>query len=256
MIEAMIDTPPSSQRVDHRGQLAGAGHHQRAQRHGGDQRHRVGLEQVGRHAGAVADVVAHVVGDHRRVARVVFGNAGLDLAHQVGADVGALGEDAAAQAREDRDQRGAEGQAEQGLSVARGRAVPPPVMNQEEDAHAQQAQAHHQHAGDGAALEGDVQRRADALGGRLRGAHVGAHRHVHADEAAGARQHRAEHEADGRLGAQEHGDQHRQHHADDGDGAVLPRQVGRGALLNGPAISCMRALPASWLRIQLRWMKP
>ena len=29
--------------------------------------------------------------------------------------------------------------------------------------HAQQAQAHHQHAGDGAAAEGHVQRRADAL---------------------------------------------------------------------------------------------
>ena len=53
--------------------------------------------------------------------------------------------------------------------------------------HAQQAQADHQHAGDGAAAEGDVERRADAAGGGLRGAHVGAHRDVHADEAAGAR---------------------------------------------------------------------
>ena len=77
------------------------------------ERHRVGLEQVGRHAGAVADVVADVVGDHRRVARVVLGDAGLDLADQVGADVGALGEDAAAETREDRDQRGAEGEADQ-----------------------------------------------------------------------------------------------------------------------------------------------
>ena len=58
--------------------------------HGGDQRDGVGLEQVGGHAGAVADVVADVVGDHRRVARVVLGDAGLDLADQVGADVGAL----------------------------------------------------------------------------------------------------------------------------------------------------------------------
>ena len=76
-------------------------------------RHRVGLEQVRRHAGAVADVVADVVGDHGRVARVVLGDAGLDLADQVGADVGALGEDAAAEAREDRDQRAAEGEADQ-----------------------------------------------------------------------------------------------------------------------------------------------
>ena len=59
-----------------------------AEHHGGDDGHGVGLEQVGGHAGAVADVVADVVGDHRRVARVVFGDAGLDLADQVSADVG------------------------------------------------------------------------------------------------------------------------------------------------------------------------
>ena len=88
-------------------------HHQAAQQHGGDQRHGVGLEQVGGHAGAVADVVADVVGDHRRIARIVLRNAGLDLADEVGADVRALGEYAAAQAREDRDQRAAEGEADQ-----------------------------------------------------------------------------------------------------------------------------------------------
>ena len=46
-----------------------------AEQHHGDRGHRVGLEQVGRHAGAVADVVAHVVGDHGRVARVVLRDA-------------------------------------------------------------------------------------------------------------------------------------------------------------------------------------
>jgi hypothetical protein len=102
-----------------------------------------------------------------------------------------------------------------------------------EAGHAQQAQAHHQHAGDGAAAEGHVQRRADALGGGLRGAHVGAHRDVHADEAAGAREHRADDEADGGLAVEEDADQHRQHHADDGDGLVLPRQVGGRAGLDG-----------------------
>ena len=88
-------------------------HDEAAEQHGRDQRHRVGLEQIGRHAGAVADVVADVVGDHRGIARIVLGNAGLDLADEVGTDVRALGEDAAAQAREDRDQRAAEGEADQ-----------------------------------------------------------------------------------------------------------------------------------------------
>ena len=84
-----------------------------AEQHHGDRGHGVGLEEVRGHAGAVADVVADVVGDHGRVARVVLGDAGLDLADEVGADVGGLGEDAAAESSEDRDQRAAEAQADQ-----------------------------------------------------------------------------------------------------------------------------------------------
>ena len=80
----------------------------RRQQHRRDDRHGVSLEQIGGHAGAVADIVADIVGDHRRIARVVLGDAGLDLADEVGADIGALGEDAAAEPGEDRDQRGAE----------------------------------------------------------------------------------------------------------------------------------------------------
>ena len=73
----------------------------------------VGLEQVGGHAGAIADVVADVVGDDGRVARIVFGNAGFDLTDEVGADVGGLRVDTAAETREDRDQRTAEREADQ-----------------------------------------------------------------------------------------------------------------------------------------------
>jgi hypothetical protein len=80
------------------------------EQHHGDRGDGVGLEQVGGHAGAIADVVAHVVGDDRRVARVVFGNPGLDLADEVGADVRRLRVDPAAETGEDRDQRTAEGE--------------------------------------------------------------------------------------------------------------------------------------------------
>jgi hypothetical protein len=62
---------------------------------------------------AVAHVVTDVVGDHRRVARIVLGNARLDLPHQVGPDVCGLRIDAAAESREHRDERAAEGQADQ-----------------------------------------------------------------------------------------------------------------------------------------------
>ena len=89
-------------------------HHQAAEQHGGDQGHGIGFEQVCGHAGAITDVVADVIRDHRGVARVVLRDAGFDLADQVGADVGALGENAAAQAREDGNQRAAKGQSHQG----------------------------------------------------------------------------------------------------------------------------------------------
>ena len=84
----------------------------------GDEGDLVALEQVGGHAGAVADVVADVVGDRRRVARVVLGDAGLDLADEVGADVGGLGEDAAADAQEQGEQRAAEAEADEDRRAA------------------------------------------------------------------------------------------------------------------------------------------
>jgi hypothetical protein len=67
--------------------------------HGGDQR----LVDVGAHAGHVTHVVTHVVGDDAGVARVVFGDVLDHLAGDVGAHVGRLGVDAAADAREERD---------------------------------------------------------------------------------------------------------------------------------------------------------
>ena len=100
---------PDQEREDH-ALVAEAGV---AQDHRGDDRHLVALEDVGRHAGAVADVVADVVGDRGGVAGVVLGDVRLDLAHQVGADVGRLGVDAAADPHEQGQQRAAEAEAEQ-----------------------------------------------------------------------------------------------------------------------------------------------
>jgi len=103
------------------------------------------------------------------------------------------------------------------------RSAPPPAPLGEAD---------HQHAGDRAALEGDVERLVHALAGRLGGTHVSAHRDVHADEAAGTGQHRAGQEADGGPGAEQEVDGNEQYQADDADGAVLAPQVGGGALLD------------------------
>ena len=101
-----MHTPPiSSGRRHQRQQLARRADEQRDHHHGDADGDDIGFEQVGGHARAVADIVADVIGDDGRVAGIVLGNSGLDLADQVGADVGGLGEDAAAETGEDRDQR-------------------------------------------------------------------------------------------------------------------------------------------------------
>ena len=51
----------------------------------GDDSADVAFKEVSAHAGDVADVIADVIGDDGGVARVVLGDAGLDLADEVGA---------------------------------------------------------------------------------------------------------------------------------------------------------------------------
>ena len=159
---------PDQEREDH-ALVAEAGV---AQDHGGDDRHLVALEDVGGHTGTVAHVVAHVVGDGGRVARVVLGNVGLDLAHQVGADVGRLGVDAAADPHEQCQQRAAEAEAEQNFIGL--------LAEDDEDRRAaEQAEAVGEHAGDGPGAVAKLQ--GIAVAGPRRGgdAEISPHRQVH-----------------------------------------------------------------------------
>ena len=218
------------ERVQHRrvGRLL---NRQEAEQHRGDDGHGVGLEQVGGHSGAVAHVVAHVVGNNRRVAGVVLGDARLDLSDQVRAHVGALGENSAAQPREDRDQRAAEGQAHERMQhVARFHAGA--VQHQVVAGHAQQGQAHHQHSGDRAAAEGHRQRRVHSVVGGLRGARIGPHRHVHADVAGRAGKRGAYEEPAGHRPIEHESQYQQQGQARQGDRHILPVQVGLGADLH------------------------
>ena len=227
-----------------------------AQDERGDDGDLVGLEEVGRHARAVTDVVADVVGDGGRVAGIVLGDPGFHLAHQIGPHVGGLGEDAAADPHEQGDQRGAEGETDQ---HCRGR-----VLEDEHDGGGTgQAQADAEHAGHGAGAEGHPQRagHAPTLRGGGGGADIAPHGDAHADEAGQAGKGRAEEEADDAVeavlgegerqhgvpvaddrhavraqlhdlgGGEEHQDGQRDH--DDGDGPELPAQEGLGPLLDG-----------------------
>ena len=218
-----------AERIEHRGRENRlAREEDRGEHHRGDDGHRVGLEQVGGHAGAVADVVAHVVGDGRRVARIVLRDAGLDLADEVGADVGALGEDAAAETGEDRDQRGAERERHQRVDHRAAfrreaaRADQEPVVERD----AEQRETGDQHAGDGARLERDIEAFGERLRGGLRGADVRAHRDVHADEAGRAGEHRTDQEADRHKCAEQDPQPDEDDRAHDRDGHVLALEIG------------------------------
>ena len=198
--------------------------------------HRIGLEQVGRHAGAIADIVTDIVGDCGRVARIVFRNPGFDLADEVAADIGALSEDTASQTGEDRDQRGAEAECHEGINdfTAGGREARNAGEEGVVERDPKERETRHEHAGDGTGLECDVEPSPQGGRGRLRRPDIGAHRHVHADEAGRSGEDRADEEADGDLQSEKIGERHEQNHADDADGSVLPAQVGLCPFRNRP----------------------
>ena len=241
LVERTLDVPgtrPHGERPDDRGDDRDRAEHERVQRHrrllaeqqDAEQHHRdrghgVGLEQVGRHPGTVADVVADVVGDHGGVARIVLGNAGFDLADEVGADVGGLGEDAAAEAGEHRDQRAAEAETDQrvdGLLLAlAGDPGEDPVVAGD----AQQGQSDDEQPGHRATAERDLERARHAAARGLRHAGVGAHGHVHADVAGRSRQRAADQEPDRDPDVLDRDQDDEQDHPDPGDRRVLAVQV-------------------------------
>ena len=99
---------------------------------------------------------------------------------------------------------------------------------------AKQRQTDHQHAGNGAGFERDVQAAGQALRlGGFGGAHVGADGDVHADVAGQTGQDGTDEVADGHGHAELQAKQNADHGADDGDGRVLAVQVGGRTFLNG-----------------------
>ena len=201
----------------------------------GDGRHHrshIGFVDIRAHASDVADVVAHVVGDDARVARIVFGDAGLDLANQIGADVSGLGEDAAADPGEQRNGRSAHREAPDG---GRRIGINGELGGQEEEQNtqAQQPEAGHGQAHHRAAVKGHQQRRARALFARRRGsANVGLGGRLHPDQTGQRRGQRAHQKRHAGAKAMLHGQQHRHHQGEDTDLGVLRPQIGHRAQVN------------------------
>jgi hypothetical protein len=160
-----------------RGQTSTCG--ERDERDRSNDRSGVGLEEVGSHAGHVAHVVAHVVGDGGRVARVVLGDPGFDLADEVGSDVGGLGVDATTDAGEERNRRCAE---TEGRDDFEGIVdFEPCDEHQVRRGEAEQCKPGHGEAHDGATAEGDGECLCGSGLGGLGGASVGHGGHGHAD---------------------------------------------------------------------------
>ena len=175
-----------------------------------------------------------VVGDGGGVARVVLGDALLDLADQVGADVGGLGEDAAADPHEHCQHGGAEAEALQHLrSVA--------DVDQHHDRGAEQAEAGGGQPDRAAGPEGDLHGLLPAAVtvGRGGDPDVGPGGQPHAEVADRRGERRAEQESDGPAdplagGVGRQGEQQREHNDDeDAQGAELPSQVGGRTFLDG-----------------------
>jgi hypothetical protein len=219
-----------------------------AQRAGRQDRSAVALEQVSAHAGHVADVIPDVVSDGGGIARVVLGDAGLDLADEVGADVGGLGIDAATDTSKERLAAGAhaEGQHHHGhleqadVELTREECAEP-VRAQprqgfgkdEEPCHdVQQPEADDDQPHHRPAAEGDDQavvERASCAGGR---AMAGVGGGLHAQEAT-----QAAPEPAGQKGNEHHavlsvkdeghdGQDDAHHHEEQGHHLVLPPKVG------------------------------
>ena len=121
-----------------------------------DQTDRVGLENVGRHACAIADIVAHVIRDRGWIARIVFFQAAFDFADQIGADVRGFGVNATAESREDADQARAQRQADE---AAHGKLVADHFTGDGvEDSDREERQTDDQQSRYGAAIESDPHR--------------------------------------------------------------------------------------------------
>jgi hypothetical protein len=109
----------------------------------------------------------------------------------------------------------------------------PAVQEAEVERDAEQREAGHQHAGDRARLERELEAAGERADRGLGGAHVGAHRDVHADEARDAGEHGADREAERHQPAEEIADHQEDHDTDDADRGVLALEIGLRALAHG-----------------------
>ena len=145
-----------------------------------------------------------------------------------------LGEDAAAESREHRDQRAAEAEPDERVDRRLGAVVEDRGQQPVVAGDAEQRQPDDEHAGDRPAAERDAQRRRDAAARGLGHARVRADRDVHPDVARRAGEDAADREPAGDRDVLHEDQRDEQHHPDDRDRRVLAVEVRLGAFLHRP----------------------
>ena len=138
----------------------------------GDQVIAEGLEEIGATTRAVAYVVANQVGDDCRVARIIFGDVGFDLPHQVRADIRGFGEDSTTNLGKQSSQTTAKSKTDQRVGV---------FENAEKNGKNDEAQTCDAETHNRAAKQCNTERTALTLVGDISGLHVGPHANAHAN---------------------------------------------------------------------------
>ena len=200
----------------------------RGNRHGGNDRTDIGLEDISSHTGGVTDTVADVVSDNPRVARVIFRNTGFDLTDQVGTDVRSLGVDTAADTGKQ-----CNGGSTHGKTIDVFRCFRTTAKIDISNTDADQTEGSNRQAHDGTAVIGNLQ----SLGltvstSSFTGPHIGTGRRLHADITAS---HGTNSAADkSQCGLIVHTDQNQDenHRNKNGQHPVLTTEESHGATIN------------------------
>src|SRR5690606_30498326 len=108
------------------------------------------FEHVGGHARTVAYVITDVIGNNRRITRVVFGDTGFDFTDEVSSDVGGFGVDSTTHAHKESGQRPAKSEPNQEFGCIR-------WERQKDQSRAKQSHTDGDQAGNRSTAEGNFQ---------------------------------------------------------------------------------------------------
>ena len=187
----------------HASEVVGADHFA-AQHHRCQHRSHVAAEEIGAHTGHITHVIAHVIGDGRRVACIILGDTGFHLSHEIRSHVGRFGVDATTHTGEQRDGFCTEAESCQDFQalhhlVTVGVAIGHVHAEEydEERAETDHGQASNTEAHHGASVEAHLEALCQAGACRLGGTHVRFGSDAHADPTSEGAEEGPDQEGDG-----------------------------------------------------------